>query len=90
MRYIKSLPTRPLRAAELDALRDADGVVEAALLGVADGEIGAFAMQIGGTIYGLAYDDRDGWTVVDRREAGEPEDLAAVRDALKNWDTKRE
>ena len=88
-RDIKSLPDRPLRAAELDALREAETVVEAAPLGVADDEIRALAVQAGGTLFGLGYDGTDGWTVVDEREAGDPEDLAAVRDALKEWEAPK-
>lgn len=87
MRYIESLPDRPLRADELDALRETDSVTEAAPLGVANDEIRALAIQVGETLFGLGYDAEDGWTVVDKREAGDPEDLAAVRDALKNWET---
>lgn len=96
-RYIKSFPDRPLRAAELDALRGSDAVVEAAPLGI-DGEGGghgvdggsgdvirALAVQVGGTLYGLAFSEAGGWTVVDEREADDPEDLAAVRDALRDW-----
>ncbi|QLG62984.1 hypothetical protein [Halorarum salinum] len=85
MRYIKSLPGRPLRAAELDALREAEAIVEAAPLGVADDVIRALAVQVDGTLFGLGYEAAAGWTVVDRRDAGDPEDLAAVRDALKAW-----
>ncbi|QLG26383.1 hypothetical protein HUG10_01975 [Halorarum halophilum] len=89
-RDIKSLPDRPLRAAELDALREADAVVEAAPLGVADSDIRALAVQLGETLYGLGYDEADGWTVVDEREAGDPEDLSAVREALKEWEATTE
>lgn len=97
-RDIKSLPDRPLRADELEGLREADSVVEAAPLGLVDGEgarggsadaagvIRALAVQAAETLYGLGYDEANGWTVVDEREAGDPEDLAAVRDALKDWD----
>ncbi|WP_435128242.1 hypothetical protein [Halobaculum sp. D14] len=89
MRYIESLPDRPLRESELESLREADSVVEAAPLGVADDEIRALAIQVGDRLFGLGYDDADGWTEVDTREAADPEDLAAVRDSLKNWDAKR-
>ena len=98
-RYIKSFPDRPIRAAELDALRDSDAVIEAAPLGI-DGErvghgvdggsgdaIRAVAVQVDETLYGLAFSGEGGWTVVDEREADDPEDLAAVRDALRDWVT---
>ncbi len=86
---IESLPPRPLRSAELEALRDADSVTEAAPLGVDDDEMRALAVQAGETIYGLGYDPDGGWSVVDSREAGDPEDLAAVRDSLKSWEARR-
>lgn len=86
---LDSLPPRPLRSSELQALRDADGVTEAAPLGVDDDDIRALAVQAGETIHGLGYDPDTGWTVVDSREAGDPEDLAAVRDSLKSWEAKR-
>ena len=86
---IDSLPPRPLRSAELEALRDADNVTEAAPLGIDDDDIRALAVQAGDTIYGLGYDPAEGWRVVDDREAGDPEDLAAVRDSLKNWEARR-
>ncbi|MFC7068180.1 hypothetical protein [Halobaculum lipolyticum] len=89
MTIIESLPPRPLRSAELEALRDADSVTEAAPLGVDDDEMRALAVQAGETIYGLGYDPDGGWSVVDSREAGDPEDLAAVRDSLKSWEARR-
>ncbi|UIP01175.1 hypothetical protein Hbl1158_07460 [Halobaculum sp. CBA1158] len=104
MTLIDSLPPRPLRSAELEALRDAERVTEAAPLGVDsagrspassrtesgdDDAIRALAVQAGETIHGLAYDSESGWTVVESREAGDPEDLAAVRDALKSWEARR-
>ncbi|QZX99712.1 hypothetical protein [Halobaculum rubrum] len=89
MSVLDSLPPRPLRSAELEALRDADSVTEAAPLGVDDDDIRALAVQAGETIHGLGYDPDTGWTVVDSREAGDPEDLAAVRDSLKSWEAER-
>ncbi|MFC7098469.1 hypothetical protein [Halobaculum marinum] len=89
MSIIESLPSRPLRSAELEAFREADSITEAAPLGVDDDDIRALAVQAGDTIYGLGYDPDGGWTVVDSREAGDPEDLAAVRDSLKNWEARR-
>ncbi|MFC7136689.1 hypothetical protein [Halobaculum litoreum] len=89
MTIIDSLPSRGLRSAELEALREADSVTEAAPLGVDDDDIRALAVQAGDTIFGLGYDPDDGWSVVDSREAGDPADLAAVRDALKNWEARR-
>lgn len=89
MNPIESLPPRPLRSAELEALREADRVVEAAPLGVDDDDIRALAVQTGETIHGLGYDPDSGWTVVDSREAGDPDDLAAVRDSLKRWESER-
>jgi len=86
---IDSLPSRPLRSVELDALRDADGVAEAAPLGVNDDAIRALAVQAGETIHGLGYDPDEGWVVVGSRTAGDPEDLAAVRDSLKSWEATR-
>ncbi len=86
---LDSLPSRPLRSAELEALRDADSVTEAAPLGVDDDDIRALAVQTDETIHGLGYDPDSGWTVVDSREADDPEDLAAVRDSLKSWEAKR-
>ncbi|SHG95682.1 hypothetical protein [Halobaculum gomorrense] len=103
MTLLDSLPARPLRSAELQALRDADSVAEAAPLGVdsagrspansrtesGDDDIRALAVQAGETIHGLGYDPETGWTVVDSREAGDPEDLSAIRDSLKRWEAKR-
>ncbi|WP_435064091.1 hypothetical protein [Halobaculum sp. EA56] len=89
MTLIESLPPRPLRSAELEALREADSVTEAAPLGVDDDAVRALAVQAGETIHGLGHDPDEGWTVVESREAGDPEDLAAVRDALKTWEARR-
>lgn len=89
MAILESLPARPLRSTELQALRDADSVTEAAPLGVDDDDIRALAVQTGETIFGLGYDPDDGWSVVDKREAGDPEDLAAVRNSLKSWEARR-
>ncbi|PSQ04851.1 hypothetical protein BRC97_10505 [Halobacteriales archaeon QS_6_71_20] len=89
MTLLDSLPTRPLRPVELEALREADGVTEAAPLGVAADAIRALAVQAGDTIHGLAHDPDEGWVVVESREAGDPEDLAAVRDALKRREATR-
>ena len=89
MTVLDSLPSRPLRSSELQALRDADSVTEAVPLGVDDDDIRALAVQAGETIHGLGYDPDAGWTVVDSREAGDPEDLAAVRDSLKRWEAQR-
>ena len=89
MTVLDSLPPRPLRSSELQTLRDADSVTEAAPLGVDNDDIRALAVQAGETIHGLGYDPETGWTVIDSREAGDPEDLAAVRDSLKSWDAKR-
>lgn len=89
MTLLDSLPSRPLRSAELEALRDAAAVTEAAPLGVDDDDIRALAVQAGETIHGLGYDPDAGWSVVDSREAGDPEDLAAVRDSLKRWEATR-
>lgn len=85
MPSLDSLPPRPLTEAELDTLRESDGVVEAAPLARAGEEIRHLAIQIGETLYGVGYRDDEGWTVVTKREAGDPEDLAAVRDALREW-----
>lgn len=84
---LDSLPPRPLTRAELDSLRESDAVVEAAPLARAGEEIRHLAMQVGETLYGVGYRDDAGWAVVTKRGAGDPEDLAAVRDELRAWAT---
>lgn len=84
MAALDSLPSRPLRPSELASLRESDGVVEAAPLGRTDDEVRHFALQVGEYLYGVGYRD-GGWAVVERRVAGDPGDLAAVRDALRAW-----
>jgi hypothetical protein len=88
MPALDSLPPRPLRQAELDSLRESDAVVEAAPLARAGEEIRHLAMQVGDDLYGVGYRDDGGWTVVTRREANDPDDLAAVRDELRAWATE--
>ena len=85
MTVLESLPPRPLRRSELDALRESDAVVEAAPLARAGDEIRHVAVQVGETLYGVGYRDGDGWSVVTRRVADDPDDLAAVRDDLREW-----
>ncbi|MFB6126892.1 MAG: hypothetical protein ABEJ79_06335 [Halolamina sp.] len=87
---LDSLPDRPLSRSELRSLRTADAVVEAAPLGVVPDDedeeaqtVAALAVQREETLYGLGYDD--GWTVVTTRTAGDPDDLRAVRDAVRTW-----
>lgn len=82
---LDSLPDRPLKADELQSLRDSDAVVEAAPLAEAEDGIHHLALQAGERLYGLGYRDGEGWVVVEDRFAGDTDDLAAVRDALRNW-----
>ena len=82
---LDSLPARPLNADELQSLRESDAVVEAAPLAEADDGIHHLALQAGERLYGLGYREGEGWVVVDDRIAGDTDDLAAVRDALRSW-----
>jgi len=82
---LDSLPARPLRDDELNALRESEAVVEAAPLARAEDGVRHLALQAGDRLYGLGYRDDEGWVVVDDRFAGDTEDLAAVRDALREW-----
>jgi hypothetical protein len=82
---LDSLPNRPLNADELQSLRDSDAVVEAAPLAQAEDGIHHLALQAGERLYGLGYRDDEGWVVVADRIAGDTDDLAAVRDALRSW-----
>lgn len=82
---LDSLPDRPLTDEELRTLRESDAVVEAAPLARAEDGVRHLALQAGDRLYGVGYRDDEGWVVVDERVAGEPEDLAAVRDALREW-----
>lgn len=82
---LDTLPDRPLTDEELSALRESDAVVEAAPLARADDGVRHLALQAGDRLYGLGYRDDEGWVVVDDRFAGDTDDLAAVRDALREW-----
>ena len=82
---LDSLPDRALTDDELRALRESDAVVEAAPLARAEDGVRHLALQAGDRLYGVGDRDDEGWVVVDERVAGEPEDLAAVRDALREW-----
>lgn len=85
MSVLDSLPPRPLTDAELQTLRESDAIVEAAPLARAGEEIRHLAIQAGDLLYGVGYRDDDGWTIVTKRVADDPDDLAAVRDSLKSW-----
>ena len=82
---LDSLPDRALSDDELQTLRESDAVVEAAPLARAEDGIRHLALQAGDRLYGLGYRDADGWVVVEERFAGDTDDLAAVRDALRSW-----
>ena len=82
---LDTLPDRALTDEELSALRESDAVVEAAPLARADDGVRHLALQAGDRLYGLGYRDNEGWVVVDDRFAGDTDDLAAVRDALREW-----
>jgi len=82
---LDSLPARPLTDEELNALRESDAVVEAAPLARAEDGVRHLALQAGDRLYGLGFRDDEGWVVVDDRFAGDTDDLAAVRDALREW-----
>lgn len=82
---LDSLPDRPLTDEELRTLRESDAVVEAAPLARAEDGVRHLALQSGERLYGLGYRDDEGWVVVEDRVAGDTDDLAAVRDALRNW-----
>lgn len=82
---LDSLPDRPLSDDELAALRESDAVVEAAPLARAEDGVRHLALQAGDRLYGLGYRDDGGWVVVTDRFAGDTDDLAAVRDALRDW-----
>lgn len=82
---LDSLPDRPLNADELQSLRESDAVVEAAPLAEAEDGIHHLALQAGERLYGLGYRPDEGWVVVEDRIAGDTDDLAAVRDALRSW-----
>lgn len=82
---LDSLPNRPLTPDELQSLRESDAVVEAAPLAEAEDGIRHLALQSGERLYGLGYRDDEGWVVVDDRVANDTDDLAAIRDALRNW-----
>lgn len=85
---LDSLPDRPLTDDELRGLRESDTVVEAAPLARAEDGVRHLALQAGDRLYGLGYRDDEGWVVVDDRFAGDTDDLAAVRDALRDWADK--
>lgn len=82
---LDTLPDRALTDEELSALRESDAVVEAAPLARADDGVRHLALQAADRLYGLGYRDDEGWVVVDDRFAGDTDDLAAVRDALREW-----
>lgn len=82
---LDTLPDRALTDEELSTLRESDTVVEAAPLARADDGVRHLALQAGDRLYGLGYRDDDGWVVVEDRFAGDTDDLAAVRDALREW-----
>lgn len=90
MSVLDSLPDRPLSDDELRALRESDAIVEAAPLARAEDGIRHLAMQAGERLYGVGYRDDEGWVVVADRVAGDTDDLAAVRDALRAWATEDE
>lgn len=85
MSALDSLPDRPLSDDEIRALRESDVVVEAAPLARADHGVRHLALQADDRLYGLGYRDDEGWVVVTDRVAGDTDDLAAVRDALREW-----
>jgi len=82
---LDSLPDRPLTEEELRGLRESDALVEAAALARADDGVRHLAIQANDRLYGMGYRDDEGWTLVEDRVAGDTDDLAAVRDALKDW-----
>lgn len=82
---LDSLPDRPLTDDELRALREGDAVVEVAPLARAEWGVQHLALQAGDRLYGIGYRDEEGWVVVTDRVAGDTDDLAAVRDALREW-----
>lgn len=82
---LDSLPDRPLTEGELRSLRESDALVEAAALAHAEDGIRHLAMQANDRLYGIGYRDDEGWVLVEDRVAGDTDDLAAVRDALREW-----
>ncbi|KPN31238.1 hypothetical protein SY89_01981 [Halolamina pelagica] len=82
---LDSLPARPLTETELRALRDSDALVEAAALAQAEDGIRHLALQANDRLYGIGYRDDEGWVLVEDRVAGDTDDLAAVRNALRDW-----
>ncbi|WP_049981463.1 hypothetical protein [Halolamina rubra] len=82
---LDSLPDRPLTEEELRGLRESDALVEAAALARAEDGIRHLAIQANDKLYGMGYRDDEGWVLVEERVAGDTDDLAAVRDALKDW-----
>lgn len=87
MSVLDSLPDRPLSDSELRTLRESDPVVEAAPLARAQDGIRHLALQVEDSLYGIGYDDEEGWVVVDERTAGDPDDIAALREELHAWAT---
>ncbi|MFW5935601.1 MAG: hypothetical protein ACOCQL_07100 [Halolamina sp.] len=82
---LDSLPDRPLTEEELRGLRESDALVEAAALARAEDGVRHLAIQANDRLYGMGYRDDEGWMLVEERVAGDTNDLAAVRDALKDW-----
>jgi hypothetical protein len=72
MTVVETLPARPLRPAEVDALSDADGVAGAFPVASRHPSLGGAAVGVvvvvGSTARALALVGDDGWTVVGTRD----------------------